>query len=137
MAELANCPNCGEVFVKSIRNICQECFYEEEKAFETVYRYIRQKKNREATITEISEATGVEEQLIIKFIKENRIRAVNFPNLNYPCERCHQPIAQGRLCQSCSDGLKHDLKREEEWQREQSEKNHHVTYHAYKDRTDK
>src|SRR5699024_11374641 len=87
MGELANCSRCNNVFVKTLRDICQQCYREEEEAFETVYRFLSQRKNREATLMEIVEATGVEEELVIKFIKEKRLRTSQFPKLAYPCEK--------------------------------------------------
>src|SRR5690625_6316215 len=74
MHELANCANCNQVFVKTVRDICRDCYEAEEKAFEIVYRFLSKRKNREATLKEIVEATEVEESLIIKFIKEKRLR---------------------------------------------------------------
>lgn len=117
MAELANCSRCGAVFVKSVRDICQECYKEEEAAFQTVYQFLKQRKNREATLTEIVEATGVEEELIIKFIKEKRLRKSQFPKLGYPCEKCGTSIVTGKLCRNCSEELKKDLERYEKLER--------------------
>lgn len=45
MGELANCPKCGSLFVKTrLRSICDACYQEEEKAFETVYNFLRKRK---------------------------------------------------------------------------------------------
>ncbi|MBP2078905.1 TIGR03826 family flagellar region protein [Oceanobacillus polygoni] len=109
MAELANCVRCNAVFVKGLRDVCQNCYKKEEDAFQTVYRYLRERKNREATLLEIIDATGVEESLIIKFIKEKRLLPSDFPKLAYPCERCGNEITSGKLCISCSEELKSDL----------------------------
>lgn len=109
MPELANCSRCGAVFVKDIRDICRACFKEEEESFQIVYDFLKQRKNREATLIEIVEATGVEEELIIKFIKEKRLRQSQFPKLAYPCERCGEHITTGSLCEECSEELKYDL----------------------------
>jgi len=111
MNELANCANCNSVFVKNIRNICRDCYQAEEEAFEIVYRFLIQRKNREATLTEIVEATGVEEKLIIKFIKEKRLRTSQFPKLGYPCEQCKTDIVTGRLCSNCSQKLVSELEK--------------------------
>ncbi|HEY4602072.1 MAG TPA: TIGR03826 family flagellar region protein [Cerasibacillus sp.] len=110
MPELANCSRCGAVYVKDIRDICHACFKEEEKSFRIVYDFLKQRKNREATLIEIVEATGVEEELIIKFIKEKRLRQSQFPKLTYPCERCGKQIISGNLCEACGKELKRDLK---------------------------
>lgn len=114
MGELANCARCGAVFVRTLRDICQKCYKEEEEAFETVYQFVRNQKNREATLSDIVEATGVDEKLIIKFIKEKRLHTSQFPYLAYPCERCGNDIASGKLCADCSKELLDDLARQEE-----------------------
>lgn len=107
---IKNCKSCGKVFADPVRDICRDCYYAEEEAFQTVYRFITKKKNREATITEIVKATGVEEELIIKFMKQNRLRASQFPKLAYPCESCGVDIVEGRLCESCKSSIQRDLK---------------------------
>lgn len=107
--EMKNCESCGAVFVDPVRTICRDCYYKEEEAFQTVYRFITKKKNREATITEIVKATGVEEELIIKFLKQNRLRASEFPKLSYPCESCGVDIVEGRLCDDCKQEIKRNL----------------------------
>ncbi|GEL78714.1 TIGR03826 family flagellar region protein [Tenuibacillus multivorans] len=106
MGELANCPRCGNLFVKGRIDVCNNCYKEEEEKFETVYQFIRQKKNRMATVLEVSEATGVREKLIMKWVKQRRLRPTQFPNLSYGCERCGNPIYEGKLCKNCVSELK-------------------------------
>lgn len=106
---LKNCENCGVVFVDPVRDICRDCYYKEEEAFQTVYRFLSHRKNREATISQIVEETKVEEELIIKFMKQNRLRASQFPKLAYPCENCGADIIEGRLCMDCTVKLKKDI----------------------------
>lgn len=126
--KLKNCESCGAVFVDPVRDICRDCYYKEEEAYKKVYRFLSEKKNREATIQEIVKATGVEEELIIKFMKQNRLRASEFPKLTYPCENCGVPIVEGRLCESCARSFESDLSmhieaerlREERRQREET-----------------
>ena len=113
MNELANCANCNQVFVKTVRDICRDCYEAEEKAFEIVYRFLSKRKNREATLKEIVEETEVEESLIIKFIKEKRLRTSQFPKLAYPCKKCKRDIVSGRLCQTCSEELIHGWEQHE------------------------
>lgn len=133
MAELANCSRCNAVFVKGIRNLCQNCYGEEEKAFEIVYRFLRVQQNREATVMEIVEATGVEEMLIIKFVKEKRLRTSQFPKLAYPCDKCGTNIVTGKLCQECSNELKKDLEIHEQLEKysEDQQKNKQQIYYTF------
>lgn len=110
MAELMNCPNCGGLFVKTnLRDVCEKCYKQEQIAFETVYTFIRKKENRTATIVETSEGTGVDEELIIKFIKSGRLRLAQFPNLGYPCRKCRTIIREGNLCVDCTNELRNEL----------------------------
>lgn len=135
MAELANCSRCQAVFVKTIRDVCQTCYKEEERAFETVYRFLSIRKNREATMMEIVKATEVEENFIIKFIKEKRLRTSQFPKLAYPCERCGVDIIHGRLCGDCSDDIKSGLEYYDKMEKQAREKEEKAnTYYTYVNR---
>src|SRR5690625_3487895 len=111
MAELANCSRCNNVFVKSVRNICHNCYQAEEEAFQTVYDFLKKRKNRQATVLDIVEATEVEEALVVKFIREGRLQTSNFPKLSYPCENCNQPIITGKYCTECSESILSEFKR--------------------------
>ncbi|MGD6944475.1 TIGR03826 family flagellar region protein [Cytobacillus gottheilii] len=114
MAELSNCPKCDALFVMNqFRNICQNCYNEEEKAYETVYQYIRKRENRTAMMNQVVEATGVEETLILKFIKTGRLKLAQFPNLGYPCEKCGTSIREGKICSSCAVSLRKELQNHE------------------------
>ncbi|WP_261131796.1 TIGR03826 family flagellar region protein [Bacillus sp. Marseille-Q3570] len=131
MAELANCPQCGRIFAKSFRQVCDACYKEEEKMFELVYKFIRKKANREASLWEVHEATGVPEKTIIRFVKEGRIRAHQLPNLAYPCERCGKNIQDGRICGDCNDRMKKDLHSHEESTQKRIQEER-ITYHTEK-----
>ncbi|MDX8044594.1 TIGR03826 family flagellar region protein [Gracilibacillus sp. S3-1-1] len=109
MAELANCIRCDKVFVKTTSSVCPECIKEEEKQFQIVYKFLKKRENRQATIPEIVEATGVKEDIILQFVRDNRLRTSHFPNLAYPCERCETPITKGKLCSNCQGELTSDL----------------------------
>jgi len=109
MAELANCKSCGKVFVRTLSDICPACVKEDEQKFQKVYKFISKRENREATVTELHEATDVEEKLIFQWIEEGRLLVKNFPNLYYPCSSCGTLIQSGKLCKDCVDKIKQDL----------------------------
>ncbi|WP_077619702.1 TIGR03826 family flagellar region protein [Bacillus sinesaloumensis] len=110
MGELMNCPNCGGLFVKTnLRDVCEKCYKEEQMAFETVYTFIRKRENRTATILEASQGTGVDEELIIKFIRTGKLKLAQFPNLGYPCQKCSTLIREGNLCDDCAKELRTEL----------------------------
>lgn len=136
MAELDNCSRCDAVFVKNLRDICKKCFQEEELAFKVVYQFLTERKNREATLLEIVEATEIQEEFIIKFIKEKRLRNSQFPQLTYPCERCGTGIITNKLCNNCSQELLSELEVQEQMEdrakkRKQREKKDVTTYYSF------
>lgn len=109
MGELDNCKNCDKLFVRTTSDVCPDCLKQEEKKFQIVYTFMRKRVNRQATVQQIVEGTGVEEELILKFVKERRLRASQFPNLAYPCEKCGAMIQDGKLCSDCSQEIANDL----------------------------
>ncbi|MFC7373034.1 TIGR03826 family flagellar region protein [Fictibacillus iocasae] len=111
--DLTNCPQCGKLYVKKIRETCDVCYKEEEKQYDLVYKFVRRSENRLATLLDTHHKTGVPEKTIIKFIHQGRIRVVGFPNFTYPCDGCDSPILDGRLCEGCKTKIQNDLKIEE------------------------
>lgn len=131
MAELGNCPQCGDIYaLNSIRDVCLRCYKQEEADFEKVYQFIRKKQNRTAQMDEVAEATGVEKTLIYKFIKKGRIKLAQFPSLGYPCAKCGTIIREGKLCQPCTTEIQNDLhlvEKDEERQRELKKRSTYFT----------
>ncbi|PKG22086.1 TIGR03826 family flagellar region protein [Niallia nealsonii] len=135
MANLENCPKCGELYVvNSFRETCTKCWKEEEADFDKVYQFIRKKHNRTAKMDEVVEATGVKETLIYKFIKKGRITLAQFPNLGYPCAKCGTEIRAGKLCSKCSADMKTGLKSlEAEETRKKERTKRSSTYYSEKE----
>ncbi|MBB6632596.1 TIGR03826 family flagellar region protein [Cohnella thailandensis] len=105
--DLANCPRCGRLFARHFRDICPNCSADLEKEYEACIEYLR--KNKGATITVLSEDTGVSVKQITRFIKEGRISLYNAPNLSYPCEVCGVLIREGNMCDNCRNRLSKDV----------------------------
>ncbi|GGJ13760.1 hypothetical protein GCM10010885_23890 [Alicyclobacillus cellulosilyticus] len=105
----ANCRRCGRLFNRVGRDICPACVAEEERAFIKVRDHLRQHPN--VTITELAEATGVDAGIILEMIRDGRLVVRGYPNMFYPCERCGQPVQQGRYCARCADELSQELRR--------------------------
>ncbi|WP_044749211.1 TIGR03826 family flagellar region protein [Bacillus alveayuensis] len=135
MAELMNCPRCGRLFIKNqFRDVCEQCYREEEQLFEKVYQFLRRRENRTATMAQVVEATGVSERLIIKWIKAGRIKLVHFPNLGYPCEKCGKTIREGRICKECNIDLQKQLKQLEQEQHRLRRQNNPTYYVSDQDK---
>ncbi|OCA89013.1 TIGR03826 family flagellar region protein [Pseudobacillus wudalianchiensis] len=134
MGEIVNCPRCGDLYMENaFRDVCAKCAKEEEQLYETVYKFLRQRENRAATIERVVEVTGVDEVLIHKWMKKGRLHAAHFPNLGYPCDRCGAIINKGKICGNCSNDIETDLKqiqREEAFAAEKVKHEKHTTYFA-------
>ena len=102
--KMKNCSSCGKVFV-SINNsrICADCREKEEKE---IIDYVRD--HPKSQIPEIVEATGVQEPVIRRMIREGRFLSSNV-ELFYPCEKCGSPIQKGQYCDKCQKEMREEL----------------------------
>lgn len=135
-AELRDCPTCGKFFnYTGIRDVCVSCAQKEEKKYEEVYRFLRKRENRAATVERIVEATGVEEDLLHKWVRKGRLQPTMFPNLGYPCDRCGRLTSSGKLCEACTTELQSDLEQFEaaEELRSAVKKDEERTYYTKRD----
>jgi flagellar operon protein (TIGR03826 family) len=136
--QLDNCPKCGKLFVKGIRDVCQECNKVEEEEYKIVTAFLRDRENRKATIYEVSEATEVTIKQITKFIRQGRISMEGLPNMGYPCESCGQMTKEGNVCSSCRSKLSRDvnnlMQTEKKRQEEEKHKPKDAGYRQIKDR---
>ncbi|REB08854.1 hypothetical protein DVB69_06965 [Sporosarcina sp. BI001-red] len=111
MAELRHCPSCDDFFnYTGVREVCGKCGMNEEKVYEEVYRFLRKRENRAATIERIVEMTEATESMLHKWVRKGRLQPAMFPNLGYPCDNCGKLTAKGKLCDTCTADIKHDLK---------------------------
>lgn len=131
MAELRDCPKCGAFFnYTGVRDVCHNCAMQEEDLYQVVYRFLRKRENRAATADRIEEATGVDKDLLYKWVRKGRLQPAMFPNLGYPCDNCGHLTKSGKLCDNCLKTIKTDLKTFEAAKefRENIEKNERGTY---------
>lgn len=111
MAELRHCPSCGDFFnFTGVREVCGKCGMNEERVYEEVYRFLRKRENRAATIERIVEMTEATEDMLHKWVRKGRLQPAMFPNLGYPCDNCGKLTSKGKLCDECTADLKKDLK---------------------------
>lgn len=104
---LGNCPRCGKLYVKGIREVCNNCFQDLENEFQRCLAYL--KENRGVTIQLLADATETSIKQITRWIREGRISLLNAPNLMYPCETCGTLIRDGSLCPDCKARLGKDM----------------------------
>lgn len=127
--DIENCSKCGELYLRNpLRDVCERCYKEEEEKFEIAYKFLRQRKNRAATVQMITKSTDIEEELLYKWIRKGRLQKAQFPNIGYPCNECGAPIASGELCEDCIDRLNRELSEHNE--REERKQSYESIYHA-------
>ena len=100
---LGNCPRCGKLFAKGFRDHLSILHKDIELEYEKCLKFLRKEKT--ATINEVSDATEVSIKQITKFIKEGRISVADNPNMMYPCEVCGVLIYENNMCDSCRSHL--------------------------------
>ena len=100
--ELKNCPQCGKVFTRISRDLCPDCIAQEDEIIKQIQQYLDEHAN--ATITDISEGTGIPTDKIIVLLQEGRLITRENSDL-LKCERCGNPISRGRFCNECSATL--------------------------------
>ncbi len=109
MGELRNCPICGKVFIKLGKNLCPDCMEKEEQEYKEVRQYL--KENPGASVMEIKEITGIDENKILKWIREGRIDTSSIgPGAALTCKSCGTQITVGNLCLKCAQLLAKEIK---------------------------
>lgn len=106
-ANLRNCPQCGRLFAYSGRNLCQRCIRAEEDEYMVVRRYVRDHPG--ASIFEVSDETGIEEDKILQFLRDGRLEARGLRQL-LECERCGKKISAGTYCEDCLKAMDAELR---------------------------
>jgi len=105
---LINCRECGKIFASAGKKICPDCSKSEEEKYELVKDYLWDNPN--SRVKTVSDATGVEEKLIIKFIKNNRLQSEGLKiDHTLKCKICDKKIEAGVYCDSCRSKMINDL----------------------------
>lgn len=89
------------------RDICPQCYKEEDEMLTQIRQFLR--KHPGAGIGEVTEATGVEYEVIVQMIRDGRLILRDNPNMSYPCERCSKLTLSGRFCADCTQELARGL----------------------------
>lgn len=104
---VANCPRCGKVFQKNLRNQCSDCSRSLDTALNGCLDYLR--KHYKSTCRQVSLETGVSTHQLYAWMKEGKLLLADYPNLSYPCETCAAPIRKHKMCPDCLVRLNRDI----------------------------
>jgi len=96
--ELKNCLRCRKVFPKIKDPICDSCKKEEELMFKKVKDYLDD--NRDSSIVQISEATGISSKKILSYLRDGRIE-ISAAEGELACRMCGASITSGQYCNKC------------------------------------
>lgn len=108
MAEIINCPECGRLFAAdSGKRVCSKCLEKEDSEYATVRKYIRDHPG--ASVFEVAEETGIEEEKILQFLKDGRLQSTGYVEITF-CERCGKKIGGGRFCDKCRALMNHEVR---------------------------
>ena len=109
---IRNCPDCGKLFEFYVKNLCPDCITQEENDFGAIVAFL--KDNPGTKVPEISEATGIGANKIIKMLKSGRLISVCEQHgiVLLTCEHCGIPIAKGHLCPQCCESMSKVLSRD-------------------------
>ena len=119
--ELINCKECGRLFSSAGQKVCTDCRQSEEEKFELVKEYLWDNPN--STVKKVADDTGVEEDLIIKFMREERLNAEGLLiDYTLKCKRCGAEIKSGIFCDSCRSKMISDFKQGSEPEAEEEKK---------------
>lgn len=106
--DIRNCRRCGRLYQYINSKYCPFCRRELDELFEKVRDYIYD--NPDANVMEVSAHTGVEEDLILEFLREGRLE-LKSPSIGFTCEWCDRPITTGRLCSVCQREFEQGMKK--------------------------
>lgn len=98
---ITSCKRCGRLYNKTTSDICPDCVRQEEVTFNEIKLFLRTHEN--AGVDDVVEALGVDEELVIKFLREGRLIASK--KMTYPCAECGKPIQTGKFCPECLEKI--------------------------------
>ena len=105
---LKNCTECGKVYLMLHSELCEICRERQQKEFERVFTYLKEKRNPESSLQEIKIKTGVRERTLKYMLQRGWFRC-DF-QVSYPCTQCGAPINDGKICHSCAASLRQQMK---------------------------
>jgi predicted amidophosphoribosyltransferase len=106
-----NCPVCGRIFEDlGVNEVCTSCIEGNESEFSRVRDYLYQYPNR--NIVEVSEATGVSIEKLKRYLRNDRLVAINNNSSSLlDCKKCGMPIPAGNYCSECQKEIDNELKK--------------------------
>lgn len=107
MSEVINCKRCGKIFrISGSSKLCEECKGNDYLTFKEVREYIYD--NPGASILEVAAYTGINESMILSYLREGRLETVGGATA-INCESCGIGISSGKYCSNCEKEIKNNF----------------------------
>jgi len=98
--EIKQCDYCRRPYQSLGNKVCNDCTTKLDEDFILIREYLYEHDN--ASIEEVSEATGVSRKAIYYLLKEERLLVGDDGGAGIlKCETCRKPINTGRMCAAC------------------------------------
>jgi RNA polymerase subunit RPABC4/transcription elongation factor Spt4 len=101
--DIRNCRRCGRIMIYVGIPICEKCLKKEEEYYDIVRRYLDE--HPRSSVREIGDATGVPVEVIMKFVRQGSLVALEAAGGMLACEICGKSIEIGRVCPECAEAL--------------------------------
>jgi predicted amidophosphoribosyltransferase len=108
---LTSCKFCKKPFPSYGGRLCPECIKEIDDGYVVVRNYLYENPGATSVI-DIAEQTGVEEDVILYLLKENRLYVKDWSGNSKLCQICGIPIGSGTICPSCSAKMQEKMMKE-------------------------
>lgn len=106
--KLKNCPYCQKLYRDMGQGYCAACAEKIREMEKKALEYVEQHPN--VSTSEIVEATGVPEKIIISMIQNGQFLDSG-SSVSYPCSMCGRPISIGFYCMSCKEKMLESFQR--------------------------
>jgi flagellar operon protein (TIGR03826 family) len=107
--KIRQCSQCKGIFQSfGEETVCPRCMEEMDQQYVKVRDYLYE--HPRAGIVELSKETQVDEKMILRFLKEERLILAE-PTEYLRCASCGTPISSGRYCENCLKSIKNEIDR--------------------------
>ena len=107
--DVRNCRECRRLFQYQGYGdiLCPTCRKIDDEEFDKVKEFLR--NNPGTNQKGVCEATGVDFNKILRWLREERLVTTDASGLGLKCEQCGKTICSGRLCDECKRKLALDF----------------------------
>lgn len=109
--KLANCKQCGKLYKKILRDICDVCAAIERHELILIFRYIRENPDKEISLEQINFETDVPLNHLEEFYFTGQLANAG-TRITASCKLCGAQInsltRKGYFCSKCSDKLQEE-----------------------------